>query len=285
MMRRLRAPRVPLPPAAALVLAALVLSSAPARAQQLDLPALIDEAGRMFHDAANTEDQAEAHQLYQGALDRYREAVEVGGVRNGGLLYDIGNAYVSLGDIGRGILYYRRAELLIPADRNLGHNLRYARTLRADNLPWGQPSDAARILLFWHYLLSPLTRLILFIAAFAAACVLTALHVLRRARWKRAVAVTAAAVALLFGGSLAVSEIRLLTMRDGVVTADEVVVRKGDGTAYERSFLDPLHSGAEFSLLEEREGWLFIQLSDGRSGWIPSSAAEMVRSPTGGNES
>ena len=270
---------------ALLALLAGLASSEVARAQQLDLPALIDEAGRMFHDAVNTEDQAEAHQLYQGALDRYREAVEAGGVRNGGLLYDIGNAYVSLGDVGRGILYYRRAELLIPADRNLSHNLRYARTLRADNLPWAQPSDAARILLFWHYLLSPLTRLILLLIAFAAACILTALHVLRRARWKRAVAVTAAAVALLFGGSLAASEIRLLTMRDGVVTADEVVVRKGDGTAYERSFLDPLHSGAEFSLLEAREGWLFVQLSDGRSGWIPATAAEMVRSQAGGNQS
>ncbi len=261
----------------AFVALALALAPSVLHAQAANLPALIDEAGRMFHDAANTVDQAEAHQLYLGALDRYREALQAGAVRNGGLLYDIGNAYFALGDIGRAILYYRRAELLIPTDGNLRHNLTYARSQRADNLPWSQPSEVVRVLLFWHYLIPPLPKLVAFIVAFAAACVAAALGILRRARWKNIVAVSAAAVALLLGGSLAVNEVRLSTMRDGVVTTDEVVVRKGDGTAYERSFLDPLHAGAEFSVREQRAGWLFVELPDGRTGWIPSEAAEMVR--------
>jgi SH3-like domain-containing protein len=61
-----------------------------------------------------------------------------------------------------------------------------------------------------------------------------------------------------------------------VILAKEVEIRKGDGTAYQRSYVDPLHDGTEFRLLEDRAGWYFILLPDGRRGWIPGTAAEMV---------
>jgi uncharacterized protein YgiM (DUF1202 family) len=76
--------------------------------------------------------------------------------------------------------------------------------------------------------------------------------------------------------SIATDEIRLRTLKDGVITREEVVARKGDGIAYQPSFVDPLHQGTEFTLRGERAGWYYIELSDGRRGWIPASAAEMV---------
>jgi uncharacterized protein YgiM (DUF1202 family) len=133
------------------------------------------------------------------------------------------------------------------------------------------------VVLFWHYLLSPPAKLWIFAVAFAASCIAGALLLLRPRRWKTVVLGVSAALTLLFLVSLAVNEIGLRTMRDGVVTAKETIVRKGDGTAYQPSFIDPIHEGAEFRMREARAGWYWIELTDGRTGWIPASAAEMVK--------
>ena len=95
-------------------------------------------------------------------------------------------------------------------------------------------------------------------------------------RGRRVGAGAAALAALLLLGSLAAGEIGIRAGRDGVVTAEDAVVRKGDGTAYQKAYIDPVHSGAEFRLREARAGWYRVRLPDGREGWIPSSAAELV---------
>ena len=89
-------------------------------------------------------------------------------------------------------------------------------------------------------------------------------------------------IAIIMAVSLVTDEITLRNLKDGVIITEEVIARKGDGTAYQRSFVDPLHQGTEFKLLEERAGWYYIELADGRTGWIPDSSAELVLQATGG---
>jgi uncharacterized protein YgiM (DUF1202 family) len=165
------------------------------------------------------------------------------------------------------------------------------------------------VLFFWHYLLSPAARLYLFAVFFAAACGVAAFSVLKsEGLWPRRggllrsalkardggssrhdrdhtpllrrktflPVVATGALAVLLLASVIAGEIRLRTLRDGVIVAEEVVVRKGDGTAYQPSFVDPLHQGTEFVLLENRSGWYHVRFSDGRTGWLPASAAEMA---------
>ena len=59
--------------------------------------------------------------------------------------------------------------------------------------------------------------------------------------------------------------------------AEEVTARKGDSTSYEASFQDPLHAGAEFLLVEERNDWVHVELPDGRRCWLPAQSIAMVR--------
>jgi tetratricopeptide (TPR) repeat protein len=243
------------------------------------LVALVQQAQAFFSQAANNEQPEEARALYQRALDRFLAVLEEGGVRNGRLLYNIGNTYFLLGDLGQAMLYLRRSELLDPTDRNLQHNLEFVRSQRTDRLPPNQLSAAARTVLFWHYLLPLPLKLYLFAAAFAAACLLGAGILLRGPGRRRSLWLPAAAggVALLLLGSLVADEARRQSLRDGVILAQEVVARKGDGTAYQSSFVDPLHAGTEFRLLEVRSGWYRILLSDGRTAWIPADSAQLVR--------
>ncbi len=263
----------------AMILALLPAPQLPAATQG---EALAAEAGELFQKAANTADPQEAARLYREALLRFQRLAGEQGIRNGALLYNLANTHFLLGDIGSAILFYRRAELFIPADPNLRHNLRYARSQREDRLPPTGAAAVLRILFFWHTLPSPALKVYLFAILFAAACLATALALLRRSRRTVTVAWLCGALALLALGSVAADEIRLRTLRDGVITATQVVARKGDGTAYQRSFIDPLHDGTEFRLLEERAGWYRIRLADGRTAWIPASAAEMVIPHPGG---
>jgi len=62
----------------------------------------------------------------------------------------------------------------------------------------------------------------------------------------------------------------------GVITAEDVVARQGDGQNYQDSFKDPLHAGTEFDLLERRGGWLHIELADDSGCWIPDAAADLI---------
>jgi tetratricopeptide (TPR) repeat protein len=246
---------------------------------------VLAEAEELFQQASNTEDKERARILFEKALLRFESALEDGQGGSGKLLYNIGNTYYRLGDFGRAILFYRRAQLLIPADPNLSHNLRYVRSLRVDLIPSWQHSALYRTLFFWHYSLPQWVRISLLIASFWGICLITALSLLKpdlRIRWKMIFITACGAIIIIMTASLVADEIKLRTLRDGVITAEEVIARKGDGTAYQRSFVDPLHQGTEFKLLEERAGWYYIELMDRRTGWIPDSAAEMVIPPEDG---
>jgi len=250
-----------------------------------ELHTLLSEGHQLFQQASNTEDGERARILYQKALYRFERVIEEGQGNNGKLFYNIGNTYYRLGDTGRAILFYRRAQLLIPADRNLKHNLLYVRSQRVDLIPSRHYSKVFRTLFIWHYSFPTRVKVFLFIAAFWGTCLLTAHALLqpdRRKRWKSTFLVVWSGIALMMLVSLVTDEIRLHTLKDGVITTEEVVARKGDGIAYQRSFVDPLHQGTEFKLLEERAGWYYIELSDGRTGWIPASATEMVLPATDG---
>jgi hypothetical protein len=237
---------------------------------------MLAEGQRLFQRASNTEEEEQARELYRRALHRFEYAVEEGEIYNGRLFYNIANAYYRIGDLGRSVLYYRRAALLRPADPNVRHNLEQARQRRADRLPNSQEASVARVLFFWHYLVPPQTRAYVFVATFAAAWILAGVYLLQKQRRLLTAAIVSGVCAALFFGSLMVHAAELRRSDEGVITATEVTARKGDGIAYQSSFVDPLHAGTEFRILERRADWYRIELTDGRTTWIPADAAALI---------
>ena len=77
----------------------------------------------------------QANQLYE--KKEYPKAAEVyeiiaSKVRNGNVYYNLGNTYFKLGQRGKAILYYERARQLMPRDKDIRGNLRYAISLNKD---------------------------------------------------------------------------------------------------------------------------------------------------------
>ena len=269
--------------------------------------AWLPEAERHFaagNELAGAGREAEAEQEFRAALLRYEGAAEALGRSNGFLLYNIGNTYLRLGDVGRAILHYREAQQFIPADPNLRQSLSHARSLRRDRVGTDAAGSVLSLVFFWHHTWPLQLRMGLFLAAANLLWLLALLRALgivlgtvaalptslarlgewlagtgtrRHVRRLVATALVAAAgvIAVAAGGSAAV-ELLVPVPETAIILAPEITARRGDSDAYEPSFTTPLHAGTELLVLEERNDWLHVALADGRRAWLPAHAVAVV---------
>lgn len=239
---------------------------------------LLNEANNFFDqaNALSVTDPDGARSLYEKAILRWERIAGEGGIRNGRLYYNLGNAYFLSGDLGRAILNYRRAERFIPNDPNLHQNLSYVGNQRTDRIEEPQRKRVLKTLFFWHYDLTTKTRAVLFVlfSLLFWACASARLFI-RRASLSTLLVIGAILSVSLFS-SLTVEALAHARDRSGVILASEVTGRKGNSETYQPSFQEPLHAGTEFSLIEDRGDWYHIALRDGRECWIPRNAAELV---------
>ena len=220
-------------------------------------------------------DPAAAREIFSDAAERFQILID-GGIQNGKLYYNLANACLEAGQLGRAILNYRRAQRLLPGDGRIEHNLTYARSLRQDQIQATGQRAFLRTLFFWHYNTALRTRYVLAVALYLAFwLLLIARTFVPRLPW-RYVLLPVLLIWLALGISVATQSLHESTEREGVLTASEVVVRKGNGRGFEPQFKQPLHEGAEFLIIEQRHDWLNIQLPDGKTGWIPESDAELI---------
>ncbi|MCK4236034.1 MAG: hypothetical protein KAX38_02870, partial [Candidatus Krumholzibacteria bacterium] len=193
-------------------------------------------------------DPEAARDYYLKSILHLERIVEEGGVRNGKLFYDIGNAYFRLGDLGRAVLNYKRAALYIPNDANLRQNLEHARSRRIDRVESKEREKVFKTLFFLHYDIPSRVRFMIFICSFALAWVFAALLLFIKRGGIRLALIIVSVVSAVFLISLIVEAVSLSRRPEGVVVVEEVVARKGDAETYQPSFTEPLHSGTEFSL-------------------------------------
>jgi len=236
------------------------------------------EAEKLFNEG--NEKSATSHEetvaLWRKASARLERAIKEGGLANGAVFYNLGNVYFRLGDMGRAILNYRRAQRFTPNDSNLMRNLEYARRNCQDSVQEQESTKVLKTLFFWHYDFALSTREMVFLIAFVAFCSLGILRIRLARSW---LAITIAGVgfmALVMAGSIAMTELGENRRSRGVILDKEVVARTGNSSAYEESFEKPLHAGTEFIVLENRGQWLEIQLADGKTCWIPGESADTV---------
>jgi len=232
------------------------------------------EANDFFRQAGETNDPNRADDLYNKALLRYEKLTHEG-LRNGKLYYNIGNTYFRLHNLGLAILNYRLAQHYLPDDQNLSQNLAFALSLQPDKIIPKQQKQIMKTLLFWHYDFSKKTRWIIFGIAAIFFWLIAFVKLARGGQGPGLAGLFPFIVFLLMGGSLSVSHF-WPPKEAGVVLAKEVVARKGDGLSHQPSFTEPLHAGLDFDLVEKRNGWLYIELRDGRRCWIPENGASVI---------
>ena len=220
---------------------------------------------------------AEAAQQYEALVDR--------GYRDAAIYFNLGNAYLENGDLGRAILSYLRARELSPRDPDVIANLELARDMTVDRVVAERNSfleSVSYVGLRW-VTRGELGVLALLLWAISGVAI-GALLVWRTIPLRR---VLRAVSAVLTVATLA-SFLMLLSMMyanpydtTGVVTTASVEVLSGPGSQYSGQFT--LYSGAQVRLADSRHGWFEVSLPGGElRGWAPTHAVEVVGRDGGG---
>jgi uncharacterized protein YgiM (DUF1202 family) len=179
--------------------------------------------------------------------------------------YNAGNAWFQANKLGRSIAAYRNAARIRPFDQALLDNLAAARALALNKVPEGRTS-LQRTPSSWLRVVT--------IALSFCLCGTMLLYIRYESqRWR----LLSYACAIALGLSVVILGLRLGSSRiEGVITTDSVEARKGPAYAYAPAFGQALHDGLEFTVIEERDRWIQIELADGRRCWIPQSQASLV---------
>ena len=215
---------------------------------------------------------------YEEAAQQYEALVERG-YRDAAVYFNLGNAYLESGDLGRAILSYLRARELSPRDPDIKANLDEARGMTVDRLSTERDSLVESVSHFGRSWVTPVElgigALLLWMASGMGISSLLVWQTfpLRRALRAATVLLTVAAMA---------SFLLLVSMlyanpydNTGVVTAASVEVVSGPGTQYADEFT--IHSGAQVRLADSRRGWQQVALPGGElEGWLPARAIEAV---------
>jgi tetratricopeptide (TPR) repeat protein len=227
--------------------------------------------------------QQEARQFIS-ALEAYKsgdypaavaalEAIAQNGVRNGALYYNLGNAHLKNGDLGRAILWYERSAKLIPGDPDLMFNLDYARSLSKDAADEGA-TPIVRIIFFWNYQLSSRTIVVLAVGGnllfwgLAVARRFTGRRMLRRA------AIVVLIPSVVFVMTAGFNFYSAANSRLGIILPERISIRSGWEQTSTELFV--LHAGAKVQVVKSATDHLLIRFSKDKIGWVQRSSLGLI---------
>jgi len=241
------------------------------------LPLLFAAGGCHASGAPSAEElYFEANRAYQE--DRYQEAINgyielIGnGYVNGHLYYNLGNAYFRAGQLGRAILNYKRAQLLIPRDADLNFNLRYAIDQSQDAVSVDQ--NFLKQAFFWLDEITLRELMWVFAVLNLLFWGILLLRLFRRPEWTYYVFIVLLTFWLVGGVSLGVKWHQFQTDRRAVILAGEVDVLAGPDS--NDTVLFKLHEGTTVHRERIEDGWSLIRLSENKRGWLKSSDIEQI---------
>lgn len=220
-------------------------------------------------------DTAAAQTHYREAAGHYVSLIE-SGHQNAAIEYNLANIYYRLGETGRSILHYRRAQEFDPASARVAANLDY---VRKRVTPLISPSGETRLvrrLLFWNDFFSARARFIFAVVLLSIGWGLLALRLFVRRRPLVVAGCLAIAVGLANAVSVAWQITESRSYPPIVLVQDDVKLCRERNDESNLVLREPLGRGVEAVILHERGGWLEVSLRDGTTGWIPASAAERV---------
>ena len=194
------------------------------------------------------------------------ESIVADGFCNSAVYYNLGNAYYRAGDFGLAILNYRKAKPYRPNDPLLEANLQQA-LLSAPGKIAEPPKPWWLYVIFWNDSLAYPTRVKIALVSLAVVPVIGLLSVFFYRRYLIWLAGGIMVIAVLFSIDAGLNSPETMNEKRAVITG-ETVARKGIGKDYEAAFDSPLKDGAEFTVLDEINGWTFGHFNGIGDGWV-----------------
>lgn len=214
---------------------------------------------------------------YLAAIDAYSRVLSAG-YTSGPLLYNLGNAHFKAGHLGTSILYYERALRVMPHNRDVRYNLELAQSRTIDRidppprLPIWNLLDGVR-----DFVAPKVTAIAAWIIALLAAISFTIQMLVRGAIMHKALRITSISFTVLFVITLSFVGLRIAANHGdpgAIVLAGEVDVHSAPDPTSLKTLT--LHEGTKVIVVKELGEWSEVRLADGRQGWLPSTACEII---------
>ena len=218
---------------------------------------LFSDAVKAYHAA----DYALAIQLNEDILSQ--------GFSSAAVYYNLGNAYLKTGHLGRAIVQYLRAQRLIPRDSDLKANLIFARSRVENHTEWAVNSifnSAVKSCSLGELAWVTLILLVSFSGIF--------LWLIFAGILRKRILVILLLPLLLTGYFLGAFIIKMVS------TSHEAVCIEKSETRFEPNEQATVYfkipEGTEVKVLRRKEDWLKIERPDGKTGWVLAKVIDRI---------
>lgn len=222
-------------------------------------------------------DSAYAAENYPTAIENYKKILEEG--NSADVYYNLGNCYYKTDEIALAILNYERALLLRPWDGDIQHNLELSRSKIVDKIT---PKSEMFFITWMKELISFITvdawaYLAFGVFIFALICFL--IYILSRNLVLRKLGFFSfllAMIVVIVANIFAIIQYdKIKSRNDAIIMSGSVEVKSTPNQGGTNLFI--LHSGTKVVIIDDSmKEWKEIELSDGKVGWIPVSALEII---------
>jgi len=230
----------------------------------------INDAYKKYVEAEQAQDNQTRKILFNDALSLYLKIENDNA--SGPLLFAIGNTYFQLGEYGYAILYYTKAQKLLPRDSRVEYNLQVARK-RAG---LGEQNSLFRTIFFFYYGVSFNEKIIACLFFLLASFGCFSLYIwFPQIHWFKKGGFGVLFICFIL--FLSVSWQKYLAPIDAVIVKP-TALRVDAGSQYAMLSDAPVLPGMEVEVLAvEREGdWLQIRLESGQKGYIAKENVRIV---------
>ena len=216
------------------------------------------------------------------AIDLYHSVLNAGYV-SVELYYNLGNAYFKNHDIKSAILYYEKAKLLNPSDKDIEYNLELARSYTVDKIESMNEVFFITWLKWVRDLMSATNWAWVSICTFLFALGAFLLYLLSGRLTLRKLGFTLGVVVFLFSVISFFMGYQLRSAQTAhntaIIFTPTVTVRSTPAESGNTLFV--LHEGAKVAILDEmtdlsKVEWCEIRIADGNRGWIKKMDLEKI---------
>ena len=194
------------------------------------------------------------------------------------LYFNLGNAHYKLNNVGPSIYYYEKALQLDPNDADIRTNLAFAEHAKIDAIePLPQTvfskwyTNFSGIMDFNGWAIASVVFSFLFVLLF-----LTYYFSVSEKKKRLLFAGSLTAVIFLFISLGIAFQINSDFTKDkpAIVFAESIEVKSEPNMGSDSAFV--LHEGTKVQVIAQDDGWVRVQLSNGKDGWIPSSEIKQL---------
>lgn len=239
-----------------LVVFLLLVSSLAVRAE--NAASVFDAANKLYEEGKFAE-----------AASSYEKLIQSGQV-SAAIFFNLGNAFLKSGQLGRAVAAYRKTAQVAPRDPDLRANLQFAR-----NQVQGPTAPANK----WQQFLGKLTvnewTLLASGAVWGWLLLLCAIQLRPALRLTLRGYVIGFAIAIVVLGSCLGSALYENSVcQTAVVVTRDAPVHNGPLEESQKAFV--VHDGAELRILDQKDDWLQVSAGPGRIGWLRREQAAVL---------